>query len=206
MAEALSNDPSLPEAPTPPRYSLAYDAIGSRDMLVKHTSGAVRVVSYERSHGGQTRVREALLQHGLIVGAVLSEVDAEIQAFRVPKSARPIAYDASVETAGAFSYNDEQLFFDLGCLLGELAICTDETTVITGDIGRTITFIEFTQPSERQLFFVPGVEKVTASLQEGIEPLGYYADKLTEAFGHRFDTAGLFFRMGFGEATSISDR
>lgn len=194
-----------PEAPTQLRHSVAYDLIGSVDTVLGHVSGTVRLVGYERPDAQRAEVREALLRKKLILGEVLTYPNEKSQAFRVPKSARPIAYDASVGGAGAFSYNDENLFYDLGNLLGELFVATEEQTVARGDIGRIIAFVEFTEPDERRLFFVPGIERVTVPLETGVSPLGYYADKLTEAFGNRFDNANLYFRTGFAQATATGE-
>lgn len=192
----------MAELPTKTRFSLAYDVVGSSDILVKHPAGSTRIVEYTQSDPRQAAIRESLIQRGLILGKVISSDEDATLAFKVPKSARPIAYDACVVSQGIFSYNDERLFYDLGNLLGELYVARDEKLVDSGDIGRTIAFVEFTDQDERRLYFVPGIEKVCETLDDGVSPLGYYAGKLTEGFGHRFDNAGLQFRIGFAEATA----
>jgi hypothetical protein len=194
------------EKPTQPRYSLAYPEIGSQDILLQHPTGSVRIVTYEKGDSWQIGIQEKLLEHGLIVGSVVSEADDDIQGFRVPASARPISYDASVRSTGSFSYNDEQLFYDLGCILGELFGVAEEQPVLTGDIGHSIALVEFTQPNQRQLYFVPGVEKVISPLGHDISPVNYYAGKLHDAFGGRFDASALSFRMGFADITSEGER
>jgi len=208
MRELSPDDhkPFTAELPTKPRFSLAYDVISSSDTLVKHPAGSTRIVEYTQSDPRQIAVSESLSQKGLILGKVISANDDAALAFSVPKSARPIAYDASVISPGIFSYNDERLFYDLGNLLGELYIATDEKLVDCGDIGRTIAFVEFTDQNERRLYFVPGIEKVCETLDIGVSPLGYYAEKLTEGFGQRFDNAGLQFRLGFAEATATENQ
>lgn len=204
MSEQIKPSKFQPgERKTTARYSLEYDLIGSEDIIVRHPSGGgVRVIEYERADVARSYLREVLLDKGLILGRILGDKRDKKQHFAIPKSARPISYDASVDDTGAFSYNDEQMFFDLGSLLGEVYKATQEKPVITGDIGRAVAFVEFTRPDERQLYLVPGVERITDSLETGTSPLGYYAEKMTEAFGHRFDTASLSFRMGFSDATA----
>lgn len=194
---SLSDDP---ESLTRPRYSLAYDLIGSADTIVRHVSGNVRLVSYDKPTPKQAKIRKRLLERGLVLGTIISEPNDQQQLFRVPKSARPIAYDAQVQSSGAFSYNDEQLFFDLGHLLGELHEITDMSYVIDGDIGRAVAFVEFTDPGERQLFLAPGIEKTLKHINHQTKPLDYYSDSLTQTFGHRFEQAIYYFGMGFTEA------
>ncbi len=191
------------ERDTTPRYSLAYELIGSDDTIVRHPGGgSARIVSYPQARGRKSVIREVLLGKGLILGRVRSEIDDKEQQFIVPTSARPIAYDARVDAPGAFSYNDEQLFFDLGNLLGELYLSDQEEPVVVGNIGRAVALVEFTRPNERQLYFVPGIERIIETLPVGFEPSEYYTDSLMQTFGHRFDLAAVSFRMGFSEAVA----
>lgn len=161
-------------------------------------------MTYEPSDEKSLRVREAMIQKGLVLGSRVTSPDRQTDSFRVPKSARPIAYDSRVQAAGAFSYNDEQLFFDLGSLLGNLYTAIDDTTVAIGDIGRAITYVEFTEPNQRQLYFVPGFEKITESLSPQFSPLDYYAERLGSAFEGRFQESQNYFNMGFADAISHS--
>lgn len=202
MAEPIHNQfPSRdPESSTQPRYSLSYDLIGSSDTLVNHVSGPVRIVNYEASDGRSLKVREALSRKGLILGADISASSHGVQTYRVPKSARPISYDARVRATGAFSYNDEQLFFDMGNLLGNLYSSIDQNSVAIGDIGRAIAFVEFTEPNERQLYFVPGIEKIVETLDPRFSPLDYYVERFSTAFDGRFDEYQEYLTMGFTEA------
>lgn len=194
--------PSPEESKTPLRYSLAYEKIGSSDIRLNHVSGSVRLVMYEKGDKRQTAVRRILQNKGLIAGVPLAAPREKEQIFRVPNSARPIAYDARVDTAGTYSYNDQQLFFDLGSLLGTLYTATKEPLVVVGDLGKSMTFVEFTQPSERQLYFVPGIEKIVQPAGSDIEPVEYYLERLSEAFDYRFDDRSPYFRQGFSNATT----
>lgn len=202
MTEGIRPTLQPGERETNARYSLAYDRIGSEDiMLLRHPSGgAVRVIAYESADEQRSQLRDRLVAKGLILGMIIGDAEDTKQHFKVPKSARPIAYDANVEASGAFSYNDEQMFFDLGQLLAELYQASDVKLVLSGDVGRSVAFVEFTHHDERQLYLVPGVERVMESLETDVSPIGFYTERLTEAFGHRFDNAAISFRMGFSEA------
>ncbi len=203
MAEGRKFGPLPGERGTSPRYSLAYDLIGSEDVITRHPGGgSARIVTYPLAPGYRAVVREALLGKGLILGRVQSEINDSEQQFMVPTSARPIAYEARVDTPGAFSFNDEQMFFDLGGLLGELYAQGEEEPVVVGDLGRSVALVEFTRPNERQLFFVPGIERIIEPLPHSASATEYYADNLTQTFGHRFESASSSFRMGFSEAAT----
>lgn len=190
------------ESRTPPRYSLAYDKIGSQDIRLNHVSGPIRLVMYEHGDKRQVVVQRILQKKGLIAGVPLEAARAKEQVYRIPTSARPIAYDARVDTAGTYSYNDQQLFFDLGSLLGTLYTATKDPLVVVGDLGKSMTFVEFTQPSERQLYFVPGIEKIVKAAGSDIEPVEYYLERLSEAFDYRFDDRSPYFRQGFSNAVT----
>lgn len=201
MTESHKSQSELGERRTNPRYNLAHEHIGSKDIVVRHPTGdPVRIVTYPAARGREALVREALISRGLILGQVLSGVDDDEQQFLVPTSARPIAYDARVDAPGAFSYNDEQLFFDLGGLMAALYQSSDEGSVIEGDVGHAVAFVEFTRPNERQLFFTPGVERITQPLPVGVSPINYYSDSLALTFGARFNLISINFAMGFSDA------
>ncbi len=194
--------PSSPEHATSVRYSLALETVRSTDMMVGHPSGRMRVISYpaptdERRKG----YGERLWEKGLILGEKLGAETARTNAFKVPLSARPIAYDESSDSQGAFSYGDDQLFFDLGGLLASpYNPETGQNVTVTGEVGRAIAFVEFTHSDERRLFFVPGVERIAGemSLEESRD---YYVEQLTAEFGPAFERGADYFLMGFAEAT-----
>lgn len=186
--------------PTGVRYSLSNDAIGSADFLQNHPVGDVRFIEYPTPSPKQLEIREALELKGLVLGRRRT-VDAESsQVYKIPTSARPIAYDASVGEEGAYSYNDESLFYDLGSILGELTrLDPTSESLLVGDIGHCVAFVDFTRPNERQIYFIPGVEMLIQDAPDDIEPIQYYEEVLSESFGAHFDDVAVYFRMGFAE-------
>lgn len=180
------------------RYNLSNSRIGSEDIFKGHVSGRVRLITYPmpREHG-KVVIRATLQAEGLIVGKPLSEKLHGKQVFAVPQSARPITYDASSHAEGAFSYGDDRLFYDLGFLLGT---AQSMGFVLHEEIAHSVALVEFSRPEDRQLFFVPGIECVMDFNTDGEDHSGYYVDSLRQEFGDRFTDAGIYFRMGFGEA------
>ncbi len=200
-----SSDPSSQPGPktaeivTDIRYSLAYEPIGSKDIMVVHPAGNARLVSYPTPSAEQLQLRDSLLAKGVIAGELLNDIGEAEQVFRVPRSTRPIGYDSSAHAEGAFSYDDEQLFHDLGSLLATLVRVNERSHVVRGDIGHSVVLVDFTRPGERQLYLTPGVETILEPLAEGVDPLEYYMAELPRTLGQNFDVASSFFRMGFNE-------
>lgn len=189
-----------PEAPTNPRYSLSNDLIGSRDFIVGHPTGRVRLLVYENATEEQMALRDQLIDHNLIAGELITDSPAEAQAFKMPQSARPIKYESSEESEGAYSYSDEQMFYDIGCVFSMLAQLA-ASKVIAGDVGKSLVIVEFAKPGTRQLFLVPGVEKILQDTNPDQAPLDYYLQALKDTFGPRLsENEAMFFRMGFVEA------
>jgi hypothetical protein len=181
---------------------LAYALIGSEDSIVEHPGGKVRLVQYSNPGKFRLGLREQLLRHDMVLGSVLTDETEEEQVFRVPMSARPLAYDANSRAEGAFSYSDNKLFHDLGNLLGQLVVVDPhQRYVIQGEVGRSVAIIEFTHPGERKLLLVPGAEILLQPLPDSNSAEAYYVEVLQEEFQHRFDAADTDFHSGFGETT-----
>lgn len=191
------------ESVTSARYSLAYEDIGSKDITFRHVGGPVRLVSYEQHSADQARIQTVLEEKGLIAGVRLDSEKRE-RVYRVPTAARPIAYDARVESSGTFSYNDRQLFYDLGRLLGGLYSATPDRLVIDGDIGKAVAFVEFTAPNEQALYLVPGIEKIVRPTEQDANPLAYYNEQISAAFDALFDDRSPYFNSGFAQVVNVS--
>lgn len=187
-----------PERDTGLRYSLAYESVESKDRIIEHPGGKVRIVQYSNPGRFRLALRELLTNEHTILGTLLTEDEVDEQVFRVPTSARPLAYDASSRVEGIFSYSDDRLFHDLGRLLGKVAtIDPHQRYVIHGSIGRMVAIVEFTHPGERQLQLVPGVEILLQPLHDSWDAESYYEEVLHDEFQQRFDPTKLDFRRGF---------
>ncbi len=195
------------EFDTQPRHSLTYELIGTVDRFVKHpstvshnartTSNAVRLVEYSDVNEEQLAVRSMLVDRGLVLGALLTDEEDEKQVFRIPRSARPIKHESSVQASSHFSYNDAEIFFGVGSMVGILRDLDNEQRVLIGDIGMLVTMIEFTPPNQKPLSLAPGVEKAIVSLPAAVNPTEYYIEKLTAEFGDRFNWNKESFIEGF---------
>lgn len=190
------------ERKTHVRNSLAYPKIGSEDFFNFHPSGRARIIAYHSENIEQISLLNKLIKDKLVLGKVMNDPNEPIHFFNIPISARPISYDASSNFSGALSYNDDNLFYDLGRLFAKLEKITDKKLVVAGDIGRCIAYVEFSRPDQERLFFTPGIEKIVEELPEEISVLGYYAEKLIESFGSRFENSSIYLRTGYSEAIS----
>lgn len=185
------------ESHTSPRYSLASARIGSIDIYHDHPSGRIRLVKYD-SWRRDRPIRAAMLGRQLIVGAQLTANKNKHQVFRVPMSTRPLGYDAGVKAGGSFTYGDEQLITDLGRLLGETFKLSEKKLVLAGEIGRMVALTDFIQPGERQLFLVPGAEKLTHGLEKYTDPIEYYEEEIYKT-GQKLHANIDSFAKGFRE-------
>ncbi len=192
-----SSTPHGRERMTSLRYSLANENIGSHDELINHPSGQVRLIRYPTPSPEGLLVRQQLIDRGLILGALQTGSEEAEQAFVVPLSARPIGYDAGQRLEGAFTYADQQMFHDLGDMLGVLSRLQTRQFALKGDIGRLIVLVEFRRPNERQLYFVPGVEVMKRAQPLDTPPLDYYCGRLESQFGKRFAEVTRYFSQGF---------
>lgn len=188
------------ESATGLRNSLAYELIGSSDRYINHPSGITRVVTYPLGDAQTEQFKDKLLDLGLILGYPIDAEEDSEHAFIVPRSARPLAYDAESRVKGNYSYDDDKLFYDLGYILNTVLKIDEVPRVIRGDIGHVIAITEFTKPNERPLFLVPGVERVLEPLEDGKDPFAYYSEALDREFGMRFRAWGIALRTGYERA------
>lgn len=190
------------EVSTSKRFSFVRSDIGRVDVITRHPTGRVRTIEYIDAAAPEAEVvRERLLGHGLIMGTDRGVDNAGRRLFLVPSSARPLSYDAASESQGAYSYGDDQLLYDLGSLLSH---SSSLGYIYQGVLSKNIAFIEFTQPDERRILFVPGVENDFRRLQEGESPIEEYKNILTIELGDRFSESVRYFEMGYTEGLQIA--
>ncbi|HLC91910.1 MAG TPA: hypothetical protein VJC09_02560 [Candidatus Saccharimonadales bacterium] len=191
---------NFPERPTALRYSFADPTIDRDDVRVYLPDGMVRAITYPIPNEMQKEVRSKLIKLGLMLGepsARLSKPDKDT--FEVPRSARPLAYESAQTSNGTTSYDDRQLFYELGSVLGNL-FTIDKGLVLRAPLGRSIAIVEFAKIEESSLRLVPGVEADIEPMPEDLNAMGYYAERLTEEFGNRFYDGAINLRIGFAEA------
>lgn len=189
----------LAEHATNLRFNLGNEFIGSHDRMIHHPTGQIRIVEYKRGNSKESEIRDKLYQHGLIAGELLTDSSEVQQCYRVPKSARPVAYDASSRAAGEFTYNDHKLFTEMGELFALGTLITDSEMVVRGNLGRAVVLVEFTRPDERRLSFVPGIERLFKEFDSSGEVLKYYIERIDRQFGYRSARASRFFEAGFND-------
>ena len=194
-----------PEQDTGLRFSLAYDLIGSRDRFINHPSGSSRIITYPKDDERTERFRDSLIRSELVLGNPTSDENDTEHIFVVPRSARPLSYDAVSQTEGNYSYNDGKLFYDLGYMLAQVLRVDEEPQVIRGDVGHAVAIVEFTQRNERALFLAPGVERLLITLEPDQTPVEYYADALGREFGIRFKAGEIALQAGFAKAEQDSE-
>lgn len=189
-----SNNPNLPSNPesenqTSLRFSLANENIGSKDIIIGHPSRPWRAVEYPTSDSEQLEIRDKLYAQGLILGRLITENSDDTQCYGVPTSARPLAYESSAAKEGSFTYNDPKLYEDLGELLALTSLTAELKWIIRGDIGRAVALVDFTQPNERRLLLIPGIEKLLKPREKEQDLESYYEDRISHQFGYRFARA-----------------
>lgn len=194
--------PHLGESATSIRFSLSNEMLGTTESVTSHPTGQVRVLKYPTPDAEKIAIQNKLIANGLIIGKpMVGGSDAE-EMFRLPKSARLIKYDASEDTEGLYTYNDEQMFYDLGDLLAETSKLVDKQKVIVGDIGLCIALTDFVRPGERHLFLVPGIENAFEDRQLKSSRAYFYMDQLKRSFGDLFDDQAMqSFHMGYNDAS-----
>ncbi|MEO5627533.1 MAG: hypothetical protein ABIQ89_01435 [Candidatus Saccharimonadales bacterium] len=185
------------ERPTGSRYSFSSQRLARVDRLVVHPSAKVRTLEYPAADAEHEVTRDKLRNSGVLLGHQLDRAGS-VDLFRIPAASRPIIYDAHSEAKGAFSYGDDQLFYDLGELLAKTYKVTDGG-LVTSKVGEDIAFVEFTQPAERRLFLVPGVEQAITALPEVTDPIDYYVTKIKDELATTDRELLAYFRMGFSE-------
>lgn len=179
---------SKPERRTSARYSLAYGPISTEDYYIEHVAGNIRILRYPNPGKYRTQLRKNLMSSGLMMGSPLSDESTDELVFRIPDSARPLAYDSSSTHEGAFSYDDRKLFSDLGLLFGKLTrIDPVRPNVLRGEIGRALAIVEFTRPDQERLQMVPGTELLVFPTNNLNDASAYYHETLAQEFDGRFD-------------------
>lgn len=205
----MSNLPPNPNNPAPRhgefitslRFSLANENIGSNDIIIHHPAGKWRAIEYPTPEPEQLIIRQHLYDKGLILGNCLTEDDEPMQAFSIPKSARPIAYEASSSGGGDFTYNDPRLYEDLGRLMGFGTRVIQHKYIIRGDLGRAVALIDFTRDYQRRLLFIPGIEQLLRPTLINEDILKFYKERVNRQFGYRFAGASDLFAKGYKESS-----
>lgn len=195
------------ERDTGRRYSLSNSDIGSVDRIVPHPSGDVRVIEYSSPNKLRINIRDRMMDRGLIIGTLIDDTDdvEGVQSFRIPSSARPIAYEASQRASGEYTYDDDKLFYDLGVLFGSLAkVDEKDVYVVRGGVGMLVAVVDFTQEGECPLGFVPGVETAVYPLHTLRDALDHYDYQLTAELGEIYVQAKDSFISGYRETISES--
>ncbi len=183
---------------TSKRFSFADPSIGRKDGSVYDTSlytAVHRAVEYSRPSPEQLRIRDAVGKVGLLLGSRDPHLsDDDIEAFLIPKGARPFVYDRAVSRLpGIYGYGDDRLFRDLGSMLRDLAEVggsQDQSAVLEGPVGPHIAKVAFARSNEKKLLFVPGFEHKTqiVDIDNDIssEVLIKYVYSLRGELGERF--------------------
>lgn len=207
MSERPIPKVSSAEYPTAARSSFASEALGIQDTIYRHPSGKIRFLSYPKKRSPKNEVLEQLISKGLIIGK-RAEDDSGKLVFVIPRSSRPLTHEAASGSEGAFTYGDDELFFDLGMCLGTVASTSrNESTwrVVQSppetSLGSLVSIQEFTRPGEARLGLIPGVEQCVVEVDKRIfpDPIAAYGRQLEGVFGSRFQDAAIYFRMGFNE-------
>lgn len=187
------------------RFNLANDSIGSHDFWIEVPTGTHRFISLPAPTTRQRQLRKPLEEDGLILGHRRASEAAATETYSIPASARPLAYEAPVTREGAYSYTDEELFHDLGDILGSLSHkYGDDPQMVATDVTRVLALVDFVQPGERQVYFTPGVERLLVPRPPEVSAEGQYAEQLETVFSGRFDEVAIYFRMGFAEAAAAA--
>lgn len=176
------------ESPVAPRFSLSDGQISRRDFFVDFGGTKDRFLDYPSPTEWRAQVMTFLREQGLLLG---EQYDSEVEGhnrFKIPKEARPVAYDSPMLTRGEYSYYDTRLFRDLGVLLSRLGGSLGEHTAVklAGNIGTNVAILDFTLPEQRGLFLVPGIELCTEIADTSEDHLGYYKERLSVEFDRRF--------------------
>lgn len=193
------------EQKTSPRHSFANSGlakrIGLEDFSIGISHDTARLIRHHSND--ELGLRETLEDSGIILGR---KIDSET-VYIIPRSSRPLGYDAPIQRGGLFGYGDEQALFDVGVLLGKVASLADGDKLLAvhpdnaQDFGQMIALVDFTLPSANNVFLVPGVED--ALLEVGNETPSklaqFYYENLLQMFGGVSDDAAYDFYEGFNQ-------
>lgn len=208
MSELPSRPNPSHESSTGARFSFANSESARRLSLEDYTIGSyaqqTRLIRYQ---GG----RDEPLRHRLeTAGLILGERIGDNPVYRVPRSSRPLAYEASNKSDGLFSYTDEQLLYDLGVLLGKVAAIDGPEANLwqmvdletPQNLGQLVAIVDFTLPHEGNLFLRPGAEEDITPVPKHAtpDPALLYSPHIVGLFGeHAEGGSSVYFRMGFNE-------
>lgn len=173
--------------PTAPRFSLADREIGRIDVVEEGMVASRRKLLYPTPKQNQLVIRERMLNRGLLLGTKVEQDASGFDSFVVPLSARSISHEAATEVKGKYAYNDEEMFSDLGKLLGTLSCQGGESPLVLDEvIGRNIAIVEFTDVEEEKILLVPGFETQVSPVDIEETALNCYSRRLNEEFGDQF--------------------
>jgi len=196
------------ESATSRRHQLL-NGIVTKDWIVKHPAGSTRMLEYPvPENHEQERYRDALKAKGVILGIYQQhEPEFVISEYVViPKGARLLKYDSSSSAEGDYSFNDNKLFYELGELFTAIDYLDPyRRLVVEGPLENKVALTEFTRPSERALWFVPGIEHAIISLPDGHDPIDYYVSLINETFANQFELAADYFQAGYMRNHNTTD-
>ncbi len=197
--ETFEQSPDSSEMPVAKRYSFASPDILRIDLLSGNGRHQNRFIEYPRPTGLLEVVRNSLASKKLLLGDLETSTGV-FDRFKIQNGAKPILHGAIVRTMGDYTYNDINLFTDLGKLMRDFgqSLGHDYPVEFIGDIGLNVALVDYTQQKERGLFLVPGSEyyaKPTDKNQNEI--LNDYLGILHQEFGIRFSGIEQSFIDGF---------
>jgi len=196
--ETGSNDVSTPERETHLRYNLR-NGVVLEDFSAGHGEHRQRLLALRTPNGQQHSFREQLADKELILGRLVRELNNGITYYIVPRSSRPLAYDAGSSAEGSFTYGDKELFYDMGKLFADISQTTDGK-VISEPIENSLALVEFVRPGERHLYAVPGIEQWLEPLDKLVDPLDYYVSMLKGSdLADQYTKVSDYFQSGYGE-------
>lgn len=200
--EKISQSAEYTEVPVSKRYSFASPDLLRLDVLSGHGGHQRRFIEYPSPNEAHLAIRESLISKKLLLGEYESTIEF-FDKFKVPNGSKPILHGAIVRTMGDYTYNDMNLFTDLGKLLRDFggSLGEDNYVEFVGNIGLNVALVDYTQQKERGLFLVPGSELYAAfSTKDKNAILDTYLEKLHNEFGIRFNGIEQSFIDGFQSA------
>ncbi|HUY53414.1 MAG TPA: hypothetical protein VMV24_02470 [Candidatus Dormibacteraeota bacterium] len=203
MSEYEQSDPLINEVfemPTAKRFSLEDGSINRYDILRGSEKRPERFVEYPTPTDYHQEIRSNLISKHDILGKLEYSSVSGIDSFKIQYGAKPILYGAISRANGDYTYNDSNLFYDLGRLLRDFDNSLNGTKIIrfNGSIGSNVALVDFTAQHEKGLFLVPGVELYVEISPDESKNLDYYILKLQQEFNLRFSqTIETKFTEGF---------
>lgn len=188
------------EASVSPSKSFA--DFSRRDVEIQQKGKLVRIISYPTPSGELIRLRKSLDDRNLVLGEKIQSRNKTMENFIIPDLARPISRDKRIHKSGPYNYEDPQLFYYLGRLLGqvaqegpELPIVLDDT--ISSNVAVAVPPHHRLQLGEPAILLVPGFERKVSTIEDDDALLDFYSDNLHDEFGPRFEESEERFAEGF---------